>query len=368
MTVFDLKTLEFPSGDSDRIRSRIVDVPRIQLSTRESSQLDLKVSDPHLELVGKPVLKYGTAVYFNAGQLDPNSRPFPPPGIFFVIDNVILTSEDGVPTLNLKATNAGTRMLKRAVEATVHRNISPTKYARDAATLAGLKFVGEETANRPQIGPTPDQRPEDRPSKWDVIQNLAAEQGFVAFEMFNTLYFARPTWLLDRASKIHVVRYRGELTSWEEPKAVTAIGLPSCERIGDVVRIEVSVDPRDARDLKPTQRLDFTGVPSFGGKYLITSVEHQLDGTTPVAVTAETPVDPEPQPPAAEPGYQDGGPPIGGVAYLGATTVDGGGGYGASRGWVWPTSGRITSRFGPRGGRLHAGLDIAAPTGTRIVA
>jgi murein DD-endopeptidase MepM/ murein hydrolase activator NlpD len=39
---------------------------------------------------------------------------------------------------------------------------------------------------------------------------------------------------------------------------------------------------------------------------------------------------------------------------------------------VWPLQGSITSEFGPRGGhrlggRLHTGLDIAAPTGTRIV-
>ncbi len=32
----------------------------------------------------------------------------------------------------------------------------------------------------------------------------------------------------------------------------------------------------------------------------------------------------------------------------------------------WPLGGRITSRFGQRWGRLHAGLDIAAPTGTLV--
>ena len=35
-------------------------------------------------------------------------------------------------------------------------------------------------------------------------------------------------------------------------------------------------------------------------------------------------------------------------------------------GLIWPTQGRLTSAFGPRWGRLHAGLDIAAPTGTPI--
>ncbi len=35
-------------------------------------------------------------------------------------------------------------------------------------------------------------------------------------------------------------------------------------------------------------------------------------------------------------------------------------------GCIWPTSGRVTSGFGSRWGRLHAGVDIGAPTGTPI--
>ncbi|HET7305505.1 MAG TPA: M23 family metallopeptidase [Segeticoccus sp.] len=34
--------------------------------------------------------------------------------------------------------------------------------------------------------------------------------------------------------------------------------------------------------------------------------------------------------------------------------------------WVRPTSGRVTSGFGERWGRLHAGLDIAVPAGTPL--
>jgi murein DD-endopeptidase MepM/ murein hydrolase activator NlpD len=35
-------------------------------------------------------------------------------------------------------------------------------------------------------------------------------------------------------------------------------------------------------------------------------------------------------------------------------------------GWTWPTAGTVTSGFGYRWGRLHAGIDIGAPTGTPI--
>lgn len=43
----------------------------------------------------------------------------------------------------------------------------------------------------------------------------------------------------------------------------------------------------------------------------------------------------------------------------------------ASRGtarYIWPVRGRLTSPYGPRWGRFHHGIDIAAPNGTNIVA
>src|SRR5690606_41507071 len=38
------------------------------------------------------------------------------------------------------------------------------------------------------------------------------------------------------------------------------------------------------------------------------------------------------------------------------------------RNFDWPTRGRISSRYGPRWGRMHYGLDLAAPIGTPIYA
>lgn len=37
-------------------------------------------------------------------------------------------------------------------------------------------------------------------------------------------------------------------------------------------------------------------------------------------------------------------------------------------GLIWPLKGRITSKFGPRWGRFHKGIDISAPRGRKIIA
>jgi murein DD-endopeptidase MepM/ murein hydrolase activator NlpD len=40
----------------------------------------------------------------------------------------------------------------------------------------------------------------------------------------------------------------------------------------------------------------------------------------------------------------------------------------SASGLIWPSAGSVTSEYGPRWGRLHAGIDIAAATGTPIYA
>jgi murein DD-endopeptidase MepM/ murein hydrolase activator NlpD len=42
--------------------------------------------------------------------------------------------------------------------------------------------------------------------------------------------------------------------------------------------------------------------------------------------------------------------------------------YGLSTGFIWPADGVFTSGFGWRWGRIHQGIDIAAPIGTPILA
>jgi murein DD-endopeptidase MepM/ murein hydrolase activator NlpD len=48
------------------------------------------------------------------------------------------------------------------------------------------------------------------------------------------------------------------------------------------------------------------------------------------------------------------------------TSGGSGGGSPSAAGFIWPVNGTVTSGFGMRWGRMHEGIDIAAPTGTAI--
>ena len=53
-------------------------------------------------------------------------------------------------------------------------------------------------------------------------------------------------------------------------------------------------------------------------------------------------------------------------AFSGSTTSSTGDTTPSSSGLIWPVSGVVTSGFGYRWGRMHEGIDIAAPTGTAV--
>lgn len=55
-------------------------------------------------------------------------------------------------------------------------------------------------------------------------------------------------------------------------------------------------------------------------------------------------------------------------AQIAAAATSGAPPSGHSSGLIWPVSGPVVSPFGTRWGRLHAGIDIAAPTGAPVVA
>lgn len=99
------------------------------------------------------------------------------------------------------------------------------------------------------------------------------------------------------------------------------------------------------------------------GDWLVESIRRPLTSLhATVALSKAVPALPEPAAPAvsaSEPAAAGEGAPSSGGASVDTGAV-------SSGGWAWPVRGRISSGFGTRHGRLHAGIDIAVGVGTPV--
>lgn len=345
------------AGLVGRVAEAVIGVPTLDLSTDAVSELKLTLSDPGFALLESGLFAPGTAVDWTDLALEVAA---------------VETGGSGTPTLEIVARSKGAQALKRTKGALVVRNVSPTSWVASEAKRVGLGFLGEPSAVRPSIArAAPEPGAGEPESSWDVIQGLAEELGFVAFEAAGRLLFGRPTWLMRQvaAGAAWVMRYEPSDTVHRDANPLDVIGIPTCRRSVNADETTVSAGVVRANGLKvrPGDLVKLRGVPTFDGDYLVKRVGIDLDALSPVELELAVPFDPPPQPPDTaqeEPSSSSstaGGEPTGSSSGAGGTV---------SGTPVWPTQGRISNRFGaPRpGGRKHAGLDIAAPTGTRVVA
>lgn len=256
-----------------------------------------------------------------------------------------------------------------AVPGGVHANTSPTEYAQRQAQRTGLRFVGEGSARLPEI------RPEQHDSgiyesPWAVIKRFALELRFLAFVSAGTLYFGRPTWIVDRVTGFKVSAFSPELggafVGWWGNRDTDTLDMPRFRETEDAEaeregRFPFSRTlsfrlPRWRGELiRPGMRAELAGLQGVPEKWLVSRVSWPIDiGLGPVEVDAVEPVDPPLNPVKTSTAAPDG-------AGDGPTQRSTGTG-----GWKWPTYGRTSSEFGQRNGRLHEGIDIAAPTGRPI--
>ena len=105
-------------------------------------------------------------------------------------------------------------------------------------------------------------------------------------------------------------------------------------------------------------RLDRQG--PLSGLWLVKEIERGAFTTeATVTLTRRQPALPEPKPEPRDDGSPDAGPAAAGG---GRSTV----GPVSARGLSWPLAGPISSGYGRRGGKLHAGIDLAVPVGTTV--
>jgi cell wall-associated NlpC family hydrolase len=303
---------------------------KVELSTAEVSQITLTFADPSLTLLGSRLFDPPRQVGAAGSALDYA-------GLRFEVAAVEVGDDSGVTTLGVVARSLGMQKLRRPFNAAdtpvltpVYpmpgqpgfigpvtqdqinaakslpnpapaggaRGLSPTDWVRQQAEYVGLRFRGEESATRDMIAPTTDDQTKQTETLWAVIQRLAKELGFVAFESAGVLYFGRPTWLADHATSLRV--------NWGgTPSPGGLLSPPKCRRTGDDPKnhasatIDLSFAATLDDQMTPGMALDLTGVPTFAGRYLVQSVSIPLADDEPIALSAATPINPEPEPPGA---------------------------------------------------------------------
>lgn len=354
----------------DKLLSRVEEATvtaTIDLSLDAVSQLVVTYQDPTLTTLNKRVVHKGARLAFDQWE--------------FVVAAIDLGEADGVPRVTVTARSRLAQRLRRDRGPLVQANVSPTTFLERLVRKAGGKFVGQPSPSQKNVArldASPDAGADAvAESTWDAAVRLAQELGYVVFEDRGTVHFGKPTWLLARGTR-RIVRY--PTASPQDPREREPLGHVPTVRTSDDdekhrVTGSVPVAQRHAAEFVPGTRLTLRGVPQFEADYLVRKVSYALDGASPVTVEFETPVDPEPQPPTADVGLGDDGSALAGVdhAHHSHPSTPSGAGRSVSNvtssaGWIWPTRGRISSHYGTRNGRMHHGIDVAAPTGTRIVA
>lgn len=249
----------------------------VNYSMDQVSQITVNMDDPNLTFSRAGWFNLRTPMQFFLSQFEISTLEFTQGAA--VDEHVIL----GCRPL-------GAQRLKRSKGELIRANISPTNFMQLEAQSAGMKFVGEPSANVAQIARTASATTDE--SSWDVGTTLAGNVGYIMFESDNTLYFGKPTWLVGQAGHQIVIHWPPLPTD-----VVQLLNIPDC-RISDDDENGVSMTlnlQRDgkARLIRPGMTIQVGGIPPFSSDILlINSVTWTEYDTGAVVVEAKSPVDP----------------------------------------------------------------------------
>lgn len=196
----------------------------------------------------------------------------------------------------------------------------------------------------------------EKETTWDAIGRLADERGWRRFVRGDNTVWYTPETVLYAASPTYTLQEFMDGVDfidfdWDAGKPVASMDIDvRSERWAAPVGTTVQV-----RDLGPAD-----------GKWMVKKISRSLfDLQSTITLEKARPVLPEPKP-APTPksstspdGAADSSSGKGKVVRTGATSA---------KGFMWPARGPITSGFGQRNGRLHAGTDIGVPVGTPVYA
>lgn len=185
----------------------------------------------------------------------------------------------------------GVQKLHKITGALNRTNISASQYVIDAAKRQGMNVVAQPSSQKPSIErDTKDGLGSgDERSEWTTIKGLAGEEGYLAFECLNTLYFATPQWLFDKRPNINVYWQGPQLTSPD--RVLTMLSAPQVDFGSQNTEDEISFQlPIEAADrILPGHTITLHNIPKIAKKLLVTSVSYPVAGLGSVDVKAKLP-------------------------------------------------------------------------------
>lgn len=185
----------------------------------------------------------------------------------------------------------GVQKLHKITGALNRTNISASQYVTDAAKRQGMQVWVQNSPNKPSIERDTKEGlgSGDERSEWTTIKGLAGEEGYLAFERDNTLYFATPRYLFDKMPNVNVY--------WLGPQAsipdrhTTMLSAPQVDFGSQNTEDEISfsLPITAAGRIYPGYTITLFNVPKIAKKLLVTSVSYPVAGQGDVQVKAKMP-------------------------------------------------------------------------------
>lgn len=347
---------------------------RLSATTDETTLLELTLEDPGHILLASGLFDDVPILTFGDLGLD--------------LATLELTAGDaGRGGLTVGFSSSGVNVLRKLKGPVLAAHTSPSELVAIMGRQVGLSLVLEQTPQRDAIyvlGYRPDppkvldpvtgelvddttaKAGQDAETYWDAIARFAKEEGTLAFECAEVLYFGRPSWLV-RQLPVTAVRYDPGGDNGT-PGLLNAGGRRTLDgNTGAVESVEVTLELDssllgDARAWLPGCAVDVAGLPKFEGVYMVTALEADLVANT-ANVTLALPVDPVPEGPpeipddgtAATADGKDDKP--GAVATAAGHAKPTGHPKPNPRGWVDPLAGKGKAKPYNYGEQGHTGTD-----------
>ena len=182
--------------------------------------------------------------------------------------------------------------LRKIVGPLNRKDISASQYVTDAAKRQGINIVAQSSSKKPSIERDTKEGlgSGDERSEWTTILGLAGEEGYLAYECLNTLYFASPKWLFDNRPNINVY-WTGGMTQPTGLRKHAMISAPevSFGSLNTEDEISFSLPIEAAGSILPGHSITVHGVPKIEKKLLVTEVGFPVAGLGEFTVKAKMP-------------------------------------------------------------------------------